>query len=58
MGLVAQRLEQRTHNAHEGIAQEAAGLGNKTQIASVYAVSNHTAPRIQEHQGARFIKPN
>ena len=36
VGLVAQRLEQRTHNAHEGARYQSAPLGNTAQIVSVY----------------------
>ena len=34
-GLVAQRLEQRTHNAHQGIPQQAASIRGIVQIANV-----------------------
>jgi hypothetical protein len=36
---VAQRLEQRTHNAYEAMQHEIAPMGNMVQITCVYAVS-------------------
>jgi len=55
---VVQPVGHLTVNAHEAIAQEAAGLGNKTQSPVFTQFPIIPFPRTQEHQSARFIKTN
>jgi len=55
---VAQRLEQRTHNAHEAILQGRAQDRNRAQIASIHASSADFLPRSAEHIDAWNRKPN
>ena len=58
VGLVAQRLEQRTHNAHEAIWQGLAQERSKAQIACIHAPLANMVPRIVERLDAGNRKPN
>jgi len=58
VGLVAQRLEQRTHNAHEGIEQQGASPRDVVQITSVYNRFLVATPRSKLHLYASLLRLN